>query len=60
VLEGLTLGNDTLRAPKAKVLILSTEIHGDTAICKYSFQNDIDYITMIKINKRWKVHIAKK
>lgn len=60
VLEGLTRGLDTLKKPEGKVIVLSTKVNGDTAVCKVSFQDQIDYITMIRIKKRWKVHMAKK
>jgi hypothetical protein len=60
VLEGLTRGMDTLKKPEGEVRILSTDINGDTAVCKVSFQDEIDYITMVRIKKRWKVHMEKK
>lgn len=60
VLEGLTQGMDTLKKPEGEVLILNTKINGDTAVCKVSFQDEVEYITLIRIKKRWKVHMAKK
>ncbi len=59
VLEGLTKNNDTLNAIEGEIKIISTKIHGDTAVCIYNYNDENEILTLVKIDNEWKVDLSK-